>query len=186
MNGGRTHGVVGLLVTAGCLLVFIGGCANPRGTASALSAVIPVSGAATSRPPDSSPAVSSPAASSAGLSTSILDSTQIRGAVTADSPRQLVISYIGGACDASARGEAAENGPSVVVHVLVTVLHGVCTAQRVGRTAVAPLPAPWGGRVVTDSTGATVPVLDGALLLHRSWLPAGYEGGFAFVDGSDG
>ena len=122
----------------------------------------------------------------AGMSTRIVDSTNISGALTADSERQLVISYIGGACDASARGEAVENGPSITVHVLVTVLNGTCTAQGIGRTAVAPLSAPWGHRVVLDSMGTNVPVLDGALLLRPSWVPAGYQGSLVFVGGSDG
>jgi hypothetical protein len=121
----------------------------------------------------------------AGLSTYIVDSTNIRGALTADSERQLVVSYIGGACDASARGEAIENGPSITVHVLVTVLNGVCTAQGIGRTAVATLSAPWGNRVVLDSSGAKVPVVDGALVLSPSWVPAEYQGGEVFVGGSD-
>ena len=105
--------------------------------------------------------------------------------MTADSERQLVISYIGGACDASARGEAVDNGSSITVHVLVTVLNGMCTAQGIGRTAVAPLAAPWGNRVVRDLTGANVPVIDAALLLRPAWLPDGYEGGAIFVDGSE-
>jgi hypothetical protein len=179
MNRQRTPAAAALFVAG---LAFIGGCANPRGTATALSAVIPVSSAAASNTALSSPAVSSPAVttsapSSAPGSTHILESTQINGAVTGDSERQLLMTYTGGDCDTSARAEAVENGPTITVRVFVTTRNGVCDAVGHIRTVVAQLSAPWGNRAVLDSTGATVPVLDGALLLRPSWLPDGYQGG---------
>jgi hypothetical protein len=125
----------------------------------------------------SNPAVSNPAVSGAGTSTYIRDSTQISGAVTADSERQLLMTYTGGDCDISARAEAVENGPTITVRVFVTTRNGVCDAVGYIRTVVAQLSAPWGNRAVLDSTGATVPVIDGALLLRPSWLPDGYQGG---------
>ena len=117
-----------------------------------------------------------PAVSGAGTSTYIRDSTQISGAVTADSERQLLMTYTGGDCDISARAEAVENGPTITVRVFVTTRNGVCDAVGYIRTVVAQLSAPWGNRAVLDSTGATVPVIDGALLLRPSWLPDGYQG----------
>lgn len=130
-------------------LAFIGGCANPRGTATALSGVVPVS----------SRAVASAAVpSSAGASTAVRDSTQIYGAVTADSERQLVLTYLGGDCDISARGAASESGSAITVRVMVKTSNGVCDTVGYIRTA-------------------TVPVIDGALLLRSSWLPDGYQGG---------
>jgi hypothetical protein len=168
-------------------LTIIGGCANPRGTANALSAVIPVSSPAVSGPSVSSPAVSSPAASSpvqsspavtsATAATYIEDSTQINGAYTADNERQLVINYVAGDCTVSARGVATETATSITVHVKVTTRNAMCEAIGYIRNAVTPLAAPWGHRVVLDSSGAVVPVVDGALLLSPSWLPAGYQGG---------
>jgi hypothetical protein len=170
------------IAAALCAVAFVGGCANPPGIATALSAIVSVSSPAASTPAFSSPAVSSSAAGS----THILDSTQVSGALAADSQRQLVISYVGGVCDVAARGEAIENGPSITVHVLVTVLNGACTAQGFDRTVTARLAAPWGDRVVRDVTGATVPVIDGVLLLRPSWLPDGYQGGPIYVSASDG
>lgn len=185
---------------AACLAV-IGGCANPRGTAGTLSAIVPasspavssapasspaVSSPAVSSPAVSSPAVSSPAVSSASGSTYIRDSTQISGAVTSASERELVVSYVGGVCDVSARGGAIESGSSITVHVWVTTRNAICTAQGFGRTATAQLSAPWGNRVVRDLTGATVPVVDGALLLRPSWLPDGYQADPIEVSASDG
>jgi len=183
MGHRRTRAVVGL--SAACLAV-IGGCANPHGTASTLSTVVPASSPAVSGAPGSSPAVSSPAVSTASGSTYIRDSTQISGAVTAASERELVVSYVGGVCDISARGEAIESGSSITVHVLVTTRNALCTAQGFGRTATAQLSAPWDNRVVRDLTGATVPVVDGALLLRPSWLPDGYQADPITVSESDG
>src|ERR1019366_809554 len=146
MNRRRILAVAGLFVPC---LAFIGGCANPRGTATALSGVVPVS----------SRAVASAAVpSSAGASTAVRDSTQIYGAVTADSERQLVLTYLGGDCDISARGAASESGSAITVRVMVKTSNGVCDTVGYIRTA-------------------TVPVIDGALLLRSSWLPDGYQGG---------
>ncbi len=97
-----------------------------------------------------------------------------------------MLSYVGGICDVSARGEASENGPSITVHVLITVLNGACTAQGFSRTVIARLSAPWDNRVVRDLTGATVPVVDGTLLMHPSWLPDGYQADPIEVSESDG
>jgi hypothetical protein len=163
-------------------LAIIGGCANPRGRAAALSAVVPVSSAAAS----SSPAVSSPAPASSAIVSTVRDSTQIYGAVTADSERQLVVTYLGGDCDVSARGEATENGPTITVQVVVKSSGGICSAVGYIRTAVVELSAPWGNRAVLDPTGATVPVVDGALVLRPTWLPDGYQGGGITVGASDG
>jgi hypothetical protein len=178
MNRQRNLTVAGLFVTS---LAIIGGCANPRGTASALSAVIPVSSPAVSGSAVSGSAVSG----NAGVSTDVHDSTQIYGAVTADSERQLVLTYLGGDCDVSARGEATENGP-ITVQVVLKSSGGICSAVGYIRTAVAPLSAPWGNRAVRDVTGATVPVIDGSLLLRPSWLPHGYQGGGITVGASEG
>lgn len=189
MNRQPTLAVVGLFMAS---LAIIGGCANPRGTASARSAVIAVSSPGVTRPTVSSPAASSPvqsspaASSSSAASTRIDDSTQINGAYTADSERQLVVNYVAGDCTVSARGVATETAASITVHVKVTTLNAVCEAIGYIRNAVAPLSAPWGHRVVLDSSGAVVPVVDGALLLSPSWLPAGYQGGQIVVGGADG
>ena len=51
------------------------------------------------------------------------------------------------------------------------------------RSAVAHLSAPLGNRAVRDPAGATVPVVDGALVLRPSWLPDGYQGGAVVVGG---
>ena len=118
-------------------------------------------------------------------STRVVEPTQINGAVTADSERQLVMTYTGGDCDVSTRAEAVENGPAITVRVFVTTRNGVCDAVGYIRTVVAQLSAPWGNRAVVDSTGATVPVLDGALLLRPSWLPDGYQGGTLTAGPSD-
>jgi hypothetical protein len=191
MNRQRTLVVAGLYTAS---LAIMGGCANPHGTAIALSAVIPVSSPAaassstasssTTSSAVSSSAVSSPAVSSssavsspAGASTTVHDSTQIYGAVTADSERQLVLTYLGGDCDSSAHGVARESGSVITVRVVVKTSNGLCDAVGYIRTAVAQLSAPWGNRAVRDTTGATVPVVDGALLLSPSWLPDGYQGG---------
>jgi hypothetical protein len=118
------------------------------------------------------------------LSTYAHDSTQIYGAVTADSERQLVLTYLGGDCDVSARGEATEDGP-ITVQVVVKSSGGICSAVGYIRTVVVQLSAPWGNRAVLDRTGATVPVIDGALLLRPSWLPDGYQGGEISVEASE-
>jgi len=174
MNRQRALVVAGLFIAS---LAIIGGCANPRGTANALSAVIPVS----------SPAVSSAAAASTALaSTDVRDSTQIYGAVTAASERELVMTYLGGDCDVSARGDAIENGSTITVHLRVKTSNGPCDAVGYVRTVVAQLSAPWSNRSVFDDTGATVPVVDGALLLRPSWLPDGYQGGGITVGASEG
>lgn len=178
-------------------LALVGGCANPRGTASALSAVLPVSSpavsgpavssAAASSPIQSGPVTSSPAASSnSAASTYVVDSTQINGAYTADSERQLVINYVAGDCTVSARAVATETATSITVHVKVTTRNAICGAVGYIRDAVAPLSAPWGGRVVLDPSGVVVPVVDGGVLLSPSWLPAGYQGGQIVVGGVDG
>lgn len=72
------------------------------------------------------------------------------------------------------------------MQVKVTTRNAACEAIGYIRDAVAPLPAPWGHRVVLDPSGAVVPVVDGALLLSASWLPAGYQGGQIVVDGAGG
>jgi hypothetical protein len=179
MNRQQTRAVAGLFIAS---LAFTGGCANPRRTASALSAVIPVSSPGVTSPTVSSPAASSPvqsspaASSSSAASTRIDDSTQINGAYTADSERQLVINYVAGDCTVSARGVATETATSITVHVMVTNRNAVCSAVGYIRNAVAKLSAPWGHRVVRDPSGGVVPVVDGALLLSPSWLPDGYVG----------
>ena len=170
MNRRRILAVVSPFVAG---LTFIGGCANPRGAATALSAVIPVS----------SPAVSSPALASSAIVSTPRDSTQIYGAVTADSERQLVIYYLAGDCTVSARGEATETATSITVRVLVTTHDGVCSAVGYIRSAVVQLAAPWGNRAVLDPAGVTLPVVDGALVLRPSWLPDGYTGGTVFISG---
>lgn len=130
-------------------------------------------------------AASRPAASSVGASIVTHDSTQIYGAVTADSERRLILTYLGGDCDVSARGEAAENGP-ITVHVVVKSTGGICSAVGYIRTVVVQLSAPWADRVVLDQTGATVPVIDATLLLRPSWLPDGFDGGGITVGASEG
>jgi len=177
-------------------LAIVGGCANPRVTVNALSAVIPVSSPAVTSPTVSSPEVSSPAAgspvqssaaaSSATAATYVEDSTQINGAYTADNERQLVINYVAGDCTVSAHGVATETATSITVHVKVTTRNAICEAIGYIRNAVAPLAAPWGHRVVVDQSGAVVPVVDGAFLLSPSWLPAGYQGGQIVAGGADG
>lgn len=175
MKSRRSPATVGPLAAAACALALASGCASPHGAANALSAVIPAS----------SPAASSPAASSSAAgSTRILDSTQINGAVTADSERELLVSYVGGDCDFSARGEATETATSITVRVHVKTSNGLCDAVGYMRAVAAQLSAPWGNRAVLDEAGATVPVVDGALVLRPSWLPDGYEGG-AVVAGAD-
>jgi len=189
MNRQQTLAVAGLFMAS---LAIIGGCANPRGTASARSAVIVVSSPGVTSPTVSSSAASSPvqsspaASSSSAASTRIDDSTQINGAYTADSERQLVINYVAGDCTVSARGVATETATSITVHVMVTNRNAVCEAVGYIRNAVAQLSAPWGHRVVLDSSGAVVPVVDGVLLLSPSWLPAGYQGGQIVAGGTDG
>jgi len=79
-----------------------------------------------------------------------------------------------------------ESGSSITVHVLVTTRNAMCPAVGVGRTATAELSAPWANRVVRDLTGATVPVVDGALLLRPSWLPDGYQADPIQVSEDDG
>jgi hypothetical protein len=69
------------------------------------------------------------------------------------------------------------------VHVVVKTSNGICSAVGYIRSAVAQLSAPWGNRAVLDPTGATVPVVDGALVLHPSWLPDGYTGGAVVIGG---
>jgi hypothetical protein len=117
------------------------------------------------------------------VSTYVRDSTQINGAVTADSERQLLVGYVGGDCDVSARAEATETATSITVHVRVKTSDGICSAVGYIHSAAAELAAPWGNRVVLDPTGATVPVVDGALVLRPSWLPDGYTGGAVDVGG---
>jgi hypothetical protein len=106
---------------------------------------------------------------------------------TADNERELVISYVAGDCTVSARGVATEAASSITVHVEVTTRNAICGAVGYVRTAVVPLSAPWGHRVVRDPSGAVLSVVDGALLLRPSWLPDGYRGGgitaFASEDG---
>ena len=146
----RTPMVAMSAVSAGALAL-LGGCANPRGTANALSPVQPVSSAALTPGPSSpvpsssaptSPAASTeeashaPASSSASASTDVRDSTQIYGAVTAASERELVMTYLGGDCDVSARGKAAENSSTITVHLLVTSSNGMCSAVGYVRTVV--------------------------------------------------
>jgi hypothetical protein len=183
MRPRRSTPIVGLFAAVVGALVLVSGCANTRGTASALSAIEPVSSAAVSSFEASSP---SPAASSPTASTRIEDSTQINGAYTADNERQLVINYVAGDCTVSARGVATETATSITVQVQVTTRNDVCEAVGYIRSAVAPLSAPWGHRVVLDPSGAVVPVVDGALLLSPSWLPAGYQGGQIVAGGADG
>jgi hypothetical protein len=189
MKPGRSTPTLAILAVSAGALALVGGCANPRGTASALSPIQHVSSAAVSSPA----VVSSPAASSVSAATSsppattrIEDSTQINGAYTTDNERQLVINYVAGDCTVSARGVATETSTSITVHVKETTRNAVCEAIGYIRNAVAPLSAPWGHRVVLDSSGAVVPVVDGALLLSPSWLPAGYQGGQIVVGGADG
>ena len=92
MKPRRSAAIVGPFAAAAGALAFVSGCANPRGTASTLSQLRPVSS-----PAASSPAASSPvASSSSAASTRIVDSTQINGAVTADSERELLVGYVGG------------------------------------------------------------------------------------------
>jgi hypothetical protein len=176
MKPRRGTPMVGRLAASAGALALVGGCANPRGTASALSPVAPVSSAAASSPP----------ASSAPASTRIVDSTQINGAYTADSDLQLVINYVAGDCTVSARGVATETASSITVHVKETTRNAVCEAIGYIRNAVAPLSVPWGHRLVVDASGAVVPVVDGALLLSPSWLPGGYQGGQIVVGGAEG
>ncbi|HEY3925924.1 MAG TPA: hypothetical protein VGL75_15280 [Acidothermaceae bacterium] len=131
--------------------------------------------------------MSSPAAASnATAATYVEGSTQIDGVYTADNERQLVISYVAGDCTVSARGVAREAARSITIHVEVTTRNAICEAIGYVRTAVAPLSAPWGNRVVLDQSGAVVPVVDGALLLSPSWLPDGYQGGEISAFASDG
>jgi hypothetical protein len=53
--------------------------------------------------------------------------------------------------------------------------HG-CADVGYGRTVAVELPEPLGGRRVVDgATGKERPVIDAALLLTPSWLPAGYR-----------
>ena len=53
--------------------------------------------------------------------------------------------------------------------------HG-CAAVGYGRTVTVALPEPLGRRPVVDgATGQERPVIDAALLLTPSWLPAGYQ-----------
>jgi hypothetical protein len=182
MNPRRSTPMLVMWAVSAGAVFFISGCANPRGTASALSPVQPVSSAAVSSPAGASAAMSSHTVAS----TSVRDSTQIYGAVTAASERELVVTYLGGDCDVSARGEAAENGSTIAVRVLVTTSNGLCDAVGYVRTVGVQLFAPWGNRAVRDMTGAAVPVIDGALLLLPSWLPDGYQGGGISVGGSEG
>jgi hypothetical protein len=116
----------------------------------------------------------------------VVESTQILGVLTADSERQLVINFMGGACDVSARGYADEAGSAIVVHVLVTRRQAACPAVGYLRTVVAQLAGSWGEQHIVDSQGASVPTIDGALLLTPGWLPDGYQGGAANVGATDG
>jgi hypothetical protein len=97
-----------------------------------------------------------------------------------------VISYMGGACDVSARGYADEAGSAIAVHVLVTTRQAACPAIGFLRTVAAQLAGLWGEQHVVDSQGASVPTIDGALLLTPGWLPDGYRGGAANVGATDG
>jgi hypothetical protein len=123
---------------------------------------------------------------SAGLSRDVRDSTQIYGAATAASERELLMTYLGGDCDLSARGEAVESAATITVRVLVTSSTGICSAVGYVRTVVVQLAAAWDDRAVLDATGAPVPVIDGAHLLRPSWLPDGYQGGVITVGASEG
>ena len=105
-------------------------------------------------------------------STTVRDSTQLNGVIA--SGTQLVISYIGGACDVSARGSAAESAASIIVQIHVTDSGGVCPAVGYLRSVTVHLSSPWNQRRIVDDTGAAVPTVDGTLLLQPGWLPAGY------------
>jgi hypothetical protein len=109
-------------------------------------------------------------------STSVRDSTQLYGVIA--SGTQLVMSYLGGDCDVSARGSATETATSIAVQVHVTSSDGICSAVGYLRSVTVALNSPWNHRAIVDDTGAAVPTVDGALLLQPGWLPTGYEADF--------
>jgi hypothetical protein len=110
----------------------------------------------------------------AGASTHVVDATEITGALTADSEQQLVMTFVGVACEVSSRAEATDSGPGISVRVLVTTRGKACKPPATIQTAVAQLSAPWSNRVVLDQVGDQVQVIDGALIQRPSWLPGGY------------
>jgi hypothetical protein len=184
---------IGVAVTAACASQPSSPVATPPASGVAASSPA-VSGSPTPELPaspstsESTGAPSAPASTaSPTASTTVRESTQLSGVIA--SGTQLVITYVGGECDVSARGSATEAASSIVVHVHVTSSNGVCSAVGYVRSVTVQLNSPWNRRAIVDDTGAAVPTVDGALLLQPGWLPAGYEAGLVgsgqSSDGSD-
>jgi hypothetical protein len=161
---------IGLAMGAGCASATSSTLTTPPSSDVAGTSPV-VSGSAGPDLPASPSTSGSP--TSPSPSTTVRDSTQLNGVIA--SGTQLVISYVGGACDVSARGSAAESAASIVVHIHVTDSGGVCPAVGYIRSVTVQLNSPWNHRAIVDDTGAALPTVDGALLLQPSWLPAGYE-----------
>jgi hypothetical protein len=181
-------------LTAGCASRTSSTLATPPASATPSTSTAPPASGAAATPPvvSGSPSADLPASpstsestTSPSASTTVRVSTQLYGVIA--SGAQLVISYLGGDCDVSARGSATETAASIVVQVHVTSSDGICSAVGYLRSVTVQLNSPWNHRAIVDDTGATVPTVDGALLLQPSWLPTSYEADLASAgQSSDG